>query len=618
MTKSLLPALLLGIGMAASAQNAEMPFATPPVKTIVENAPASTRLEMPSNHKRTSASGITVSNIGGSGNAYSVAFGPKTFLWADPQINAITLSHRALANHGNISYGLSKNGGTTWATNIGPVYTTTGTTNARYPQGLIYNPQNNTNPDNAYFAYYAPVLDGSNQNWGGHAFGVHKLSGSSAPTSTNISSNNEFSYVLPSGFFVTQQGVAYAVDMDRKWDGADYIYSDSIIIAKGVFNPGTGDYVYTRKKVFVPATIDGSERLQDPQIVFGKDGQTGYLVMLAHNDFNFQPTTAYYPVIYKTTDGGNTFTGPTNVNLSNIASTEFDETNDYTTGFELDAVVDGNNNLHLVLAVGPASTSSPWAISLPAQGWGIMDIYTTDQGTTWAGKILERPNSFRGCFGDCPSGTNRLNEDNRAQASVTYDGSKVFFTWFDTREELGTDNVSPDAFSIGYDINTKLWTDVKNLTKDTPADAFVTFGNVSYYVLQTPGKYNIPISYQELSNNEVLSPVTHMYIHNAGFTAADFGELSVNEVTKNSSFSVSQNQPNPFRGISTVYVSVEKPGIAKLEVFNTIGQSVSKRAEALNAGNNTFSIDATNLEAGIYFYSITINGESITKKMVIK
>jgi hypothetical protein len=114
--------------------------------------------------------------------------------------------HRMTADPGTgyLAYDLSTDGGLNWSVN-NQVYDPTldDADNARYPQGALHNPAGNTNPDNAYFHYFAPTLDGSNASssvdWGGYAWGTKKLAEGAVPTQNNLASSGGFYQYLPSG-----------------------------------------------------------------------------------------------------------------------------------------------------------------------------------------------------------------------------------------------------------------------------------------------------------------------------------------------------------------------------------------------------------------------------------
>jgi hypothetical protein len=82
---------------------------------------------------------------------------------------------------------------------------------------------------------------------------------------------------------------------------------------------------------------------------------------------------------------------------------------------------------------------------------------------------------------------------------------------------------------------------------------------------------------------------------------------------------VSQNFPNPFRTQSEVHVILETPADLALEVIDLTGKKVFETYEEnASAGKNTLFIDAALLSPGIYFYTVRVNGSSITKKMIVE
>ncbi len=82
---------------------------------------------------------------------------------------------------------------------------------------------------------------------------------------------------------------------------------------------------------------------------------------------------------------------------------------------------------------------------------------------------------------------------------------------------------------------------------------------------------------------------------------------------------VSQNFPNPFTGTTTVNVILEKAAELSLVVTNMTGQKVIEinRGHA-PAQTYTFTIDAANLQAGIYFYTVTAGDSQVTRKMIVE
>ena len=84
-------------------------------------------------------------------------------------------------------------------------------------------------------------------------------------------------------------------------------------------------------------------------------------------------------------------------------------------------------------------------------------------------------------------------------------------------------------------------------------------------------------------------------------------------------FEVQQNYPNPANGLTAVFVKLEKPAEIGLVVKNTIGQVVhSIPARSVNAGSHHFRFDVSRLQTGIYFYSVSIDKQLVSKKMIVE
>ena len=84
-------------------------------------------------------------------------------------------------------------------------------------------------------------------------------------------------------------------------------------------------------------------------------------------------------------------------------------------------------------------------------------------------------------------------------------------------------------------------------------------------------------------------------------------------------FTVSQNYPNPMADRSRVTVKLTQPGNLSLGVYSVIGQKVMDYQYGhVNAGTHQFTIDGSQLTTGVYFYTVTLDRTSVTKKMVVK
>ncbi|PKO97948.1 MAG: hypothetical protein CVU14_08685, partial [Bacteroidetes bacterium HGW-Bacteroidetes-9] len=85
------------------------------------------------------------------------------------------------------------------------------------------------------------------------------------------------------------------------------------------------------------------------------------------------------------------------------------------------------------------------------------------------------------------------------------------------------------------------------------------------------------------------------------------------------SFELSQNYPNPFSGISKVNLTLAKTSVVSLEVTDLLGRTVyTLPATNLSAGSNLLTINSNKLKPGVYVYTVAVNGERITRKMMVE
>jgi hypothetical protein len=86
--------------------------------------------------------------------------------------------------------------------------------------------------------------------------------------------------------------------------------------------------------------------------------------------------------------------------------------------------------------------------------------------------------------------------------------------------------------------------------------------------------------------------------------------------------SLGQNQPNPFRGPTTIAFSVAEPSPVRLVVYDASGRRVAGLASGHRAAGH-YRLDWDGLDAsgqpvagGIYFYRLDVGSWSHTKKML--
>ncbi len=158
--------------------------------------------------------------------------------------------------------------------------------------------------------------------------------------------------------------------------------------------------------------------------------------------------------------------------------------------------------------------------------------------------------------------------------------------------------------------------------------SFLTFGNASgniypYYVENDLNTNQTLRTFAYRDNTDdtyepayffISSPFPYQY-HDV---AMRFTGLNVGIENTTSNFSVSQNQPNPFNGTTTINYSLDKAANVSLSVYNVAGALVINQSEGFkNAGNHQISLDGSNLPAGVYYYTFVADNQKVTKKMIV-
>ncbi len=613
--------------------------------TANDHAPART-----ANQK--SAREMTIKDIGNAANAYSYGYagGQKTILWVDDNLNTVSHIHRMTSDarySGDLAMDVSMDGGENFDNNV-MIYESTisggeyNTDAIRYPQGVIYNPPGNTDPANAHVIFHGPNLDGSNgDTWGGYSYGHASLADYS-DTSKHLKPaepGEGFYQYIPEAMTVTQDGQFWIVDPADDWTSGELDYSHKLILNQGTYSEDDGDITFEQSLLDAPV-VDNEELwyVSNEKVAFDANNEIGYIAILSDDESVEFSEQCFYPIIFKTTDGGETWENMGGVQLGGpdgIPSIVDDMLTDeqigelfeeplpardeilYTTAFDFDMVVDNDGDLHIAAVVGVRG-SDPYSIATGEDFMSAMDIFTVDGGNTWNAVECREIKRFRGNFGD-------ISEDNRIQASTTMDGEKVFISWLDTDPEFSEEeNNQPDIWTCGVDVENGMYTDPVSVTEFTEAWGAAFFAIASHYVFDNGDTYEIPYSYEDMDPNDPIQPIQYKYIQ--GFTMSD--EDFVNEISgvitdvetpAITRSAVSQNMPNPFSNTSTVEVNLNEAASLSLEVVNMVGQTVYRIDKGeVPAGEKEFTIDATNLKPGIYLYNVRVNETTITKKMVVE
>ena len=85
-----------------------------------------------------------------------------------------------------------------------------------------------------------------------------------------------------------------------------------------------------------------------------------------------------------------------------------------------------------------------------------------------------------------------------------------------------------------------------------------------------------------------------------------------------SQYTLEQNYPNPFNPSTVIRFNLPSESVVTLKILNVIGQEVTTLVNGkMDAGMREVSFNVNGLASGLYFYSITVNGKTVTKSMVL-
>ena len=85
-----------------------------------------------------------------------------------------------------------------------------------------------------------------------------------------------------------------------------------------------------------------------------------------------------------------------------------------------------------------------------------------------------------------------------------------------------------------------------------------------------------------------------------------------------SRFALSQNYPNPFNPGTTIDFSLPKASRVHLSVYDVMGREVANLLnETKAAGNHRVAFNGAKLESGMYFYRLTAENKTLTRKLTL-
>ena len=564
------------------------------------------------NIKTTANSVLTVTpiTIGSAVNAFTQIGQNRRRVSVDQDLNAVVFVHRGdpavAGSSGNKAmFDISTDGGANWTSNVGAVIDLEpAAPHTRYPQGAIMNPTaGNTVAANARIIGMAPKANGVNNGWGGLMQGTCKLDGTGS-VKTYFNNDNAF---IPQSLTKRVNGEFWATD-DTTTDG-------NIILYKGVYAAAGDSMTWSIGKTLgKPAdlfdmSIDTATHYLDVLIAFDKSGSKGWAAVSCESKLG-AVDTAFNPIFWKTTDGGATWTGPVEANLAAMTNVMADPNLGGlkpSMGFDTGLAVDKNGNPHFFgVACGASSTPYSLATGAPLSMYDV----TINATGTWVANYVDTVSSFRGAsFGT-------LTHDNECAVAVSTDGEAILYSWTDTKPANQTTagaNDFPDLFVKGYYVTSGTMGTTINATEGSSVESVAFLPARANEALVSSAGYTLATVIAVPTGDE---NVTVGFAYLDGIVYPKF--TGVNNV-KNTLFNVSNNYPNPFSGSTSFDMNLNSSANVVVTITNLLGQQVKEAVNATyTAGAHTIKIDASNLNAGVYFYNVNAGGFVMTQKMIVK
>jgi hypothetical protein len=438
----------------------------------------------------------------------------------------------------------------------------------RYPQAILYTPENSSGFNDNRVVWISPCTDGS--SWGNYNWGLawnlcNFGKGRNGQNETNASmgdlpawqgflSNQQDNMVfIPSGLCQGRKGEFWFVDNAYKPSGTGGNFQDSIFLYKGTIanNQVNWKRQHTlrlgRDKQFYNPKNNGNPVIGEATMEFSPDGKWGWVVTSAiildnPNDATKQKEFESKPVFFWSDNYGDTWNGPIVVRLRDYAQvkdsiqTRFlgeakpNGTRDTLTSSGVPALlgapeltVDKNGNPHVLWNMGNTADVVEKGI-LDSLGYfqafmSMYDITTDDQGKTWCPKFIHRTIKYQGTV----EGTN-LGFNNYTQIARDPEGERIFYSWIDdTTTATRTNAMLPNLHQRALRISDGAMTDLEIITLGQQGfENRMFFPTVSPTVLKKAnGTYVIPTVYASAIQNE-NDQTGFAYINNRSISESQF------------------------------------------------------------------------------------------------
>lgn len=400
----------------------------------------------------TLAANAQVIPVGTSGNMLTLLNANTHCISVSDACSSVVVIHRsdpavnAGDNVAHYRYAISSDFGNTFLLNQGKLNASADNSakSSRYPQVIIDNASNATNPANVYMQYSGTYHNGG--DWDGLNSGTAKMDNSLASFTDNFTQMNSGNIAVATslckGAANTYWQASYSLDAANEHLG-------DILVMKGT---QTGNSVaWTVDKVLTPAWDlhkDGKVKSGTINIDFDPSGQKGWISFLGdiRNDTDPNKDEVYDINFYRTIDGGANWSGPYAVNLNDFAliqsvyptpTTGANIIHAVSTTFESDLAVDADGQPHVFFGMGYGSSEADITAgngySIRASNFFSMhyNVNIDKFVLNFVDDIKQLRADSIGLTLDANNATVANSEDNRLQVVKTPAGDGIYFIYSD-------------------------------------------------------------------------------------------------------------------------------------------------------------------------------------------
>jgi len=430
--------------------------------------------------------------------------------------------------------------------------------------------------------------------------------------------------------------------INKKYSDYDQMSGVHFAYAKDIYGNGTG------KGIGVAITCKSWTGISDLSYTYTNNwGESWNKTSLG---FYHQPVSELFDWVGESL----TLTDSIGYNLDFLSS--FGGTGEITIDYarimwDISVITTEENIVHVLCMVFPASHEYtncifPWTDSGFRAGYYDIRGEITDTGVNWQNAVLiaNPVDNDKGWFDGSNYGMEFVSDINRT-LSLSYAGNgMIFASWLDKPASRAVYsyglipgyNFYDDGYLIISLDNGNKWETFSSVPVDTgiPEDP-VWYLNYAANVTKTSSlheegwclssngydDYSQVITYAGSQYADVAGMVDYMdynrflHIWKAAYTKAG---IEPEDITIATDFELYQNYPNPFNPATEIKFALSDAAAVKLKIYNSNGQLVKTLFDGeKKSGLHSVFFSADELNSGIYFYQLDVNGNTQNRKMVL-